>query len=76
VVGAQGTYGVNLCCEFGSWKSVISTRELKLKGASQQGHEPLEKKSEGATPLEELPSSAVKTVTENTGLYVIVVCKM
>jgi hypothetical protein len=55
-------------------KPVGSARELKLKGASQRGLEPLDTEAEDATPSKPQLSSAVKTVTENTCLSVTVIC--
>jgi hypothetical protein len=37
---------------FGSWKPIISVRELKLNDVSQRGQEPLNTEAEDATPLE------------------------
>jgi hypothetical protein len=37
--------------QFSSWKPVSTAQELQLKGASQQGQEPLDTEAEDTTPL-------------------------
>jgi hypothetical protein len=47
-----------------------------MKCASQQRQEPLDTGAEDATLLEATTKSTVKTITENTNLCVIMICKV
>jgi hypothetical protein len=48
--------------QFGSWKPVSTAQEMRLKGARQQGWEPLDMKTKDATPLK----AATKQCSENS----------
>jgi hypothetical protein len=54
----------------------VQSLEMQLKVVNQRGQEPLHKEAEVATPLETATKQRMKTVTENTSLCVIVICKL
>jgi hypothetical protein len=64
-------------CEFASWSPDSSARELQRKGASQREQEPLHTETEDTTLLAPATKQRlIKTVTWNTSLCVIVICKV